>query len=48
MCRLHLEHIDHLEDMIARLDTQVEQMMTPFTSERDLLVTIPGIAHLGR
>jgi transposase len=44
MCRLHLEHIDHLEDMIARLDTQVEQMMIPFTSERDLLVTIPGIA----
>ena len=42
MCRLHLEHIDHLEDMIARLDTQVEQMMIPFTSERDLLVTIPA------
>src|SRR4030081_1750954 len=27
-----------------RLDTQLEQMMIPFTSERDLLVTIPGIA----
>ena len=22
MCQLHLEHIDHLEDMIARLDGQ--------------------------
>ncbi len=30
MCQLHLEHIDHLEDMIARLDAQVEQMMIPF------------------
>jgi transposase len=29
MCQLYLEHIDHLEDMIARLDAQVEQMMIP-------------------
>jgi len=43
MCRLHLEHIDHLDEMIARLDAQVEQMMVPFTRPRDLLVTIPGI-----
>jgi transposase len=43
MCKLHLEHIDHLDDMIARLDAQVEQMMVPFTDRRDLLVTIPGI-----
>jgi transposase len=43
MCQLHLEHIDHLDEMIARLDTQVEQMMVPFARQRDLLVTIPGI-----
>ena len=43
MCKLHLEHIDHLDDMIARLDGQVEKMMVPFTDCRDLLVTIPGI-----
>ena len=29
MCRLHLDHIDHLEAMIARLNTQIEAM-TPF------------------
>ena len=46
MCRLHLEHIDHLDDMIARLDAQVEQMMVPFTRPRDLLVTIPGIGAI--
>jgi transposase len=43
MCQLQLEHIDHLDEMIARLDTQVEQMMVPFARQRDLLVTIPGI-----
>jgi transposase len=43
MCQLHLQHIDHLEEMIARLDAQVEQMMVPFARQRDLLVTIPGI-----
>ncbi len=43
MCRLHLEHVDHLDAMIARLDTQVQQMMVPFAPARDLLVTIPGI-----
>lgn len=47
MCRLHLEHIDHLDEMIARLDAQVEQMMVPFTAQRDLLVTIPGIGARG-
>jgi transposase len=43
MCTLHLEHIAALNEMIARLDAQVEQMMTPFARQRDLLVTIPGI-----
>ena len=46
MCRLHLDHIGHLEEMIARLDAQVEAMMAPFRAERDLLTTIPGIGPL--
>jgi transposase len=46
MCRLHLEHIDHLEAMIAKLDAQVEAMMAPFRAARDLLTTIPGIGPL--
>jgi len=46
MCRLHLDHIDHLEAMIARLDAQVEAMMRPFLAARDLLMTIPGIGAL--
>ena len=43
MCKLHLEHIDHLDDMVARLDAQVEAMMVPFAQPRGLLTTAPGI-----
>jgi transposase len=46
LCRLHLDHIDHLEAMIAELDGRVEAMMQPFRAARDLLVTIPGIGLL--
>jgi transposase len=46
MCRLHLEHLDHLESMIGKLDTQIEEMMLPFRAQRRLLSTIPGIGEL--
>jgi transposase len=46
MCRLHLEHMDHLDQMITCLDAQVEQMMIPFAPRRELLVTIPGIGPI--
>jgi transposase len=46
MCRLHLDHIDHLEAMTAWLDAQIEAMMTPFRAARDLLTTAPGIGPL--
>jgi transposase len=45
MCRLHLDHIGHLEAAIARLDARIEQMMEPFQCWRDLLATIPGIGR---
>src|SRR5262249_24112244 len=46
MCRLHLDHSGHLEAMLARLDAQIEAMMTPFQPQRDLLATVPGIGQL--
>jgi transposase len=46
MCQLHLDHIAQLNEMIARLDAQVEAMMVPFARQRDLLATIPGIARI--
>ena len=47
MCRLHLDHLDHLEEMIARLDTQIEDMMQPFRAQRELLTAIAGIGPHG-
>jgi transposase len=46
MCRLHLQHIDHLEAMIAELEARIEAAMQPFHAARGLLVTIPGIGPL--
>jgi transposase len=46
MCRLHLDHIDHMEAMIARLDAQIEAMMVPFPAQRKLLTSVPGIGLL--
>ena len=46
MCRLHLDHISHLDEMIAKLDAQIEAMMLPFRAQRDMLTTIPGIGPL--
>jgi transposase len=45
MCTLHLEHIDHLVDMIARLDTRIDEASLPFGAHTELLATIPGIAE---
>jgi len=46
MCRLHLDHIDHLDAMVTKLDAQIEAMMVPFHAARDLLTTAPGIGPL--
>ncbi|MFE9695052.1 IS110 family transposase [Micromonospora sp. NPDC005806] len=43
LCRLHLTHIDHLNDMIGKLDARIEEAITPFAARRDRLKTIPGV-----
>lgn len=43
LARAHLDHIDYLADMIARLDEQIEAMTSPFCRQIELLCTIPGI-----
>jgi transposase len=45
MCALHLEHIDHLAQMIARLDARIEETSRPFAEQVELLATIPGISR---
>lgn len=44
MCRLHLDHIDHLDVAIATVEERIESMLIPFQIARDRLRTIPGIA----
>jgi len=45
MCTLHLGHIDHLADMIARLDARIDEASLPFARQIELLATIPGIGE---
>jgi transposase len=38
-----LGHIDFLEESIDRLSAEIEERIRPFASQRDLLMTIPGV-----
>src|SRR5881409_2078312 len=40
-----LAHIDYLDETIASLSARVEQVIAPFSTERELLETIPGVAR---
>jgi transposase len=49
LAQAHLDHFDHLDEMIARLDTQIEEMTLPFCAQIQALRTIPGIGdHLAQ
>ena len=43
LAQAHLDHLDHLEMMVARLDVQIEEMTLPFEAQKAALCTIPGI-----
>jgi transposase len=38
-----LAHIDYLDETIATLSERIEQVIAPFSTQRELLETIPGI-----
>src|SRR2546423_13851078 len=38
-----LAHIDFLDEAIDRLSAEIEERIRPFASQRDLLMTIPGV-----
>jgi transposase len=42
-----LAHIDYLDETIATLSGRIEQMIAPFSRQRELLETIPGIGRTG-
>jgi transposase len=45
LCELHLDHIDHLDAMIARLDARITQATAPFADACERLMSIPGIGE---
>ena len=45
LLRMHLDHIDHLDEAISALDEKIDQLMDPFAEARELLCTIPGVGQ---
>jgi transposase len=45
MLAITLDHIEYLESAIARLDQEIDQVMTPFGEARDRLDTIVGVGR---
>jgi len=43
LARMHLDHIDELAAMIARLDEEVDKLMAPFAEAATRLLSIPGV-----
>lgn len=43
LLRMHLNHIDELVVMEARLDAEVDRLMAPFAEAATRLLTIPGV-----
>ena len=41
-----LAHIDYLDETIAFLSARIEQVIAPFSQERELLETIPGVGRI--
>lgn len=44
LARMHLDHMDHLAGIEARLDRQVDELMAPFCEAATHLLAAPGIA----
>jgi transposase len=43
LLRMHLDHVDHLVALEARLDGEVDRLMTPFAEAATLMLSIPGV-----
>lgn len=43
LLRLHLDHIQHLDNLIDRLGARIAEAMVPFAEEQERLQTIPGV-----
>jgi transposase len=45
LLRLHLDHVTHLEELIGRLGSHIEEALAPFVEATERLQTIPGVSQ---
>ena len=45
LLRMHLDHVSHLEELIARLGARIEEALAPFAQAQERLQTIPGVSQ---
>jgi transposase len=45
LLRMHLDHVTHLEELIGRLGSRIEEALAPFAQAVERLVTIPGVSQ---
>jgi transposase len=45
LLRMQLDHIEHLEGLVERLNTRIEEQLVPFASAAERLQTIPGVGQ---
>jgi transposase len=45
VCRMHLDHYDHLTAQIEQVSRRIEEEIAPFRRQIDRLVTIPGVSE---
>ncbi|GIP16212.1 IS110 family transposase [Paenibacillus montaniterrae] len=43
MIRMHLDHLDYLEQCIGELEQRIDELLCPYQEEIRLLITIPGV-----
>jgi transposase len=43
LARMHLDHIDQIAEMVARLDEEVDRLMAPFAEPAHQLMSVPGV-----
>lgn len=45
LLRMHLDHIDHLDETITTLDERIDELIDPFAEARERLCSIPGVGE---
>lgn len=43
LIQMHYDHLSYIEKQIEELESKINQLVTPYQEEMDLLITIPGI-----